>query len=150
MPRVKGLRLPKIKAQPPVTSSITPLKGGPHRRRKAISQRVTWYSGYIGATSSLAIVSERAASELRSYRRDIAMCEKDICSCYCRCHTGDVCDGPIDRVHTPGHKTISVMVPASDSLAPCEEDGFITRHRHIVSCHDRVDQTQDPRHIRKA
>lgn len=150
MPQVKGLRLPKIKSQPPVTNTVTPLAGGRHRfvrKDRANSKVKELDQRFYTFTPSKPKMSEWDDAILRGYRQNLAQCEKDVCTCACRCHTGDTCDGPIDRVHTPGHRPTYPVIESSP-LQPCKLDNMTSRHRHTVTCHDRVDQTLDPRHWR--
>lgn len=111
MPKVKGMRLPKWKAQPPVPNTPIPVRK--HRRQAGYGDMVkpvTWYSGYIGAVSSLPVVPPNAQRDLWFMRRE-----------------PPVSDG---RIHTPGHKPQSVV-----TVSACG-----TRSRHLVHCHDRQEE----------
>lgn len=57
---------------------------------------------------SAPVFSEWEESELRSYRRDLALCRSDSCRCVCKCHSGGGCsiEERTARFHTRFHQPV--------------------------------------------
>jgi len=78
----------------------------------------------------------------RSYRRDLRTCERDMCDCICKCHTGSTCDveDEIARTHTHNHKSHTIVKYTCLAGSNCEHVDNLThkRERVEVFCHDSI------------
>lgn len=138
MPQQRGMRLPKLKAQEPL--SPTQVVMSKRRRPKGFgpNQPVTnWVD--LEFQPSTPIMTEHAQGLLISYRREVRACNEGSCLCVCRCHSGSWCIGDAPRIHTRGHKPQYVTVQR-DNKCGCPQEGY--SHHHVMTCHDADTETR--------